>query len=154
MPTKSSSLSVFVVNQVMVIMTSVLFPQNLLPISLFFILRNFVFISLEKAFGDFIVKTKSKTLLVLYHIIKMIGVIIPFYFAYTFKFTTTYFVKTENEAIQNFPELFKLFTMVPCIIGFQSFFTLNNKNPTPTLNETIKVIVTLIIWQLFRSYPR
>eukprot|EP01080_Neovahlkampfia_damariscottae_P005454 gene5454-9267_t len=134
-------------------MTAVLFPQNLLPVSIFFILRNFIFISLEKTFGDVIVNTKSKLLLVIYHCIKMVGVIIPFYIIFTYKFKTTYFVTTENEALQNFPELLNLVSMIPCIVGLQSFFTLNNKNPTPTLNETIKVIATLIVWNMIRIYP-
>jgi len=60
MPTKSTSLSVFVINQLVVILTTILFPETLIPITVFFGLKNLIFNFLEQNFGDFILTAKHK----------------------------------------------------------------------------------------------
>jgi hypothetical protein len=95
---------------------------------------------------------------------KFVGVLLPCYLIYKFKIYCQYFIiNTENEPRQRYDHLDPFidslavciqFCCFPCIIAVQSLFSLNNENPTPNLNEALKVIISICIWGLFRFYPQ
>eukprot|EP01080_Neovahlkampfia_damariscottae_P001842 gene1842-984_t len=164
MPTKSTSLSVFIINQMIILLIPTLFPETLIPITVFFGLRNLIFNFLEQNFGEFILQAKHKGLLFFFHIMKFLGVIVPCYMIYQFQIYCRYFlINTDNEPFHKFDHMDPFvdslavciqFCVIPCIIGLQSLFSLNNKNPTPILNECIKVTVTILIWGALKYYPK
>ena len=95
---------------------------------------------------------------------KFLGVLVPCYMIYNFKIYCRFFlINTDNEPLHKYDHMDPFvdslavciqFCIIPCIIALQSMFSLNNKNPTPKLNEIIKVIASVLIWGLFRYYPK
>jgi hypothetical protein len=86
----------------------------------------------------------------------MIAVFVPLWLVYFFKKECEAFL-LENvgffPAIHGLSETIQ-HVLIAALIGLASVFTLNNKNPTPTLNECLKITISLILYYRFRFRPQ